>query len=67
MEMKPMKLTLKAWRTNKGLKQSDVAKIIDVSESTIIKWESGKSYPNAKQIEKLCDLYNTSFDNIIFF
>ena len=35
-------ITLKAARVNAGLTQTDVAKAIGKSKSTVLKWEKGK-------------------------
>lgn len=39
------RLELKAARVRKGLRQSDLAELINVSQQTIAKWEIGKSSP----------------------
>ena len=59
-------LTLKAWRTNKNLSQVEVAEILGVSVSTIKNWENGITFPKPQYIDKLCELYGTSYDRIKF-
>ena len=61
------KLKLKAWRINAGLTQREAAERLGVSTRTIWQWENGKSYPNPKQIDPICELYKTEYDSIIFF
>lgn len=61
-----MKITLAAARVNAGFTQKDAAVALEVSNKTLSSWESGNSFPNAQQIEKLCSLYNLSYDNINF-
>ena len=59
-------ITLKAARVNVNLTQADVAKKLDISISTIKNWEKGKTFPKQPMIEKLCEIYGVSYDNIFF-
>ena len=61
-----MQVTLKAARVNAGLTQEEAAKKLDISKSTVQKWEAGKSFPDAKSIEKIERVYGFSYDQIIF-
>lgn len=61
-----MRMTLKALRVNAGFTQAEVAKEMKVSTRTIWQWENGKSYPKPEQINMLCRLYGTSYEQIIF-
>lgn len=48
------RLELKAARVRKGLRQSDLAEIMTVSQQTIAKWEQGRNAPKTfKQIRML--------------
>ena len=60
------KMTLKALRINARLKQSDVAKALNVSTKTVSSWENGITFPNGKYIDALCELYNVDYDHINF-
>lgn len=60
------KLTLKSLRINAGLGQKEAAKALDISNKTLSNWENGKSFPSQPMIEKICSLYNTSYDFIDF-
>ena len=60
------RFTLKAARVNAGLTQKEVADMLGVSNLTVSNWENGITYPNAVQIDKICDLYKLHYDNIIF-
>lgn len=62
-----VKLTLKAARVNAGFTQKDVAKRLNISNKTVCSWETGATVPNIEQVEGLCDLYNVSYDNLIFY
>ena len=59
-------ITLKAARVNVNLTQADVAKKLDISVGTIKNWEKGKTFPKQPMIEKLCEIYGVSYDNIFF-
>lgn len=61
-----MGITLKAARVNAGLGLSVAAKRLEVSESTLSKWESGKTFPNARKILDIEQAYGIPFDEIIF-
>lgn len=61
-----VKMTLRAARVNAGLKQKEVAEILEISNKTLSSWESGNSYPRADQVAKLCSLYHLTYDDIIF-
>jgi transcriptional regulator with XRE-family HTH domain len=60
------KLTLAAWRVNAGFSQQMAAKALKISNRTLCKWENGKAFPKQPDIEKICALYNCSYDNIEF-
>lgn len=61
-----LKFTLKALRINAGLSQEEVGAKLGKSSKTISKWENGITFPKPKDIDALCNLYNVSYDNIIF-
>lgn len=60
------KISLKAARVNAKMRQADVAKKLDIAVSTVKNWERGKSFPTPPDIDKLCELYGVSYDNIDF-
>ena len=59
-------MSLKAARVNANLKQEDVINALDISNKTLISWESGKTHPKPAQIDALCELYGAKYDDIIF-
>ena len=59
-----MRLSLKAARTNAGLRQIDMAVALGVSKKTIGAWENGKSMPTADKIDAICALLGVSYDDI---
>ena len=59
-----MQVTPKAARVNKGLTQADVAQYMGVSVDVIKRIEAGKRPLKVTEMEKLCELYECSFDDI---
>jgi transcriptional regulator with XRE-family HTH domain len=57
-------VSLKAARVNAGLRQEEAATAANVSKSTIISWEQGKTYPRSDQLKALCSLYKVPMDVI---
>ena len=60
------KMTIKAARINKGLNQKTAANQIGVSNKTLSNWENGKSFPDAPHIEKMCEVYCVTYNDLIF-
>lgn len=63
--MNRLKINLKAARTNKGLTQEEVAKILRKSKTTINNWENGKTEIDKSNFDALCSLYGADQDDII--
>ena len=61
-----VKMTLKGLRANARLTQRQAAELIGVSPKTVSNWEKGITYPNQKQIEKICEVYGVPYDCIKF-
>lgn len=64
--MEKVKMTLSAARKNVGLTQSNAAKALGVSTSTLQNWEKGTTYPNQPEIDKICNLYKIPYSCISF-
>lgn len=62
----PVKMTLKAARTNVNMNQSEAGKAIRVSENVISNWERGISFPDALQLKRIEEVYGVGYDNLIF-
>lgn len=62
-----LKITLKAARVNAGFNQKEAAKLLNVTNQTLVNWENGKSQPTAGKIDELCRLYDIAYDNLKFF
>lgn len=61
-----MAITLKAARVNKNLTQEDAAKLIGVTPDIISNWERKVSYPNIPQLKKIEQVYDVSYNDLIF-
>jgi transcriptional regulator with XRE-family HTH domain len=61
-----IKISLAAARVNAGLTQKELAKECNVSEATIINWESGKSLPSIGMLGRLESALGLSLNNIRF-
>lgn len=60
------RMSLKAARVNAGYTQKEAAKRLGVYYKTLANWENGTSLPNVDAINKICELYNVTYDNLIF-
>ncbi|PWL65970.1 MAG: XRE family transcriptional regulator [Amedibacillus dolichus] len=56
---------LKAARKQKGLSQAALGKLLSVQAQTVGRWETGKSKPNLKTINKLCEVLNIPLYSLI--
>lgn len=51
-------------RENKNLTQTELARILDVSDKSISKWENGQAFPRIETFEKLAVSLDTTVENI---
>lgn len=56
---------LKSLREYRNLKQSELAKEFNVSQSTIAMWETGKRDPDSETIQKMADYFDVSVDYLL--
>lgn len=54
--------TLLALRKKKGLTQSELAELLNISDKTVSKWETGCGYPEITQLPSLARIFDTSID-----
>ena len=59
-------ITLAAARVNARLSQKYVADVLGVSTSTVRNWENGSTFPKQPMIEKMCELYGVTYNQIDF-
>lgn len=58
-------MTLKERRLSAGLQQRDVAKKLNVTETAVSNWETGKNRILAKHSKKLAKLYGCTVDELL--
>lgn len=58
-------MALRELRTNAGLLQEDVAKLLDVDQAAVSHWERGKNRPSKKYRRKLSRLYNCTEEELL--
>ena len=56
---------LKYFRKKRGLKQSELANLLHVSQQSIAKWENGKSEPNISTISDIAEKLNCSVNDLL--
>lgn len=61
-----IKITIKAARVNAGLNQVEAAKRLDISPSTLIKWEQCPDQIPGYRLHSISEVYNIPVDNLIF-
>ncbi|MBK5254213.1 MAG: helix-turn-helix transcriptional regulator [Peptostreptococcaceae bacterium] len=64
MNNNELKITMAAARVNAGLTQSDIAKAMQLSKTTVLSWEKGKVKPKLAQLEMFCRICNINVENI---
>ncbi|MCI8596039.1 MAG: helix-turn-helix transcriptional regulator [Clostridia bacterium] len=49
----------------KALTQTQLAQILNVSQATVAKWETGDREPDLIMILRLCEVFETSVDYLL--
>lgn len=57
---------LKKVREDKGMKQSELADIMGVSQKTVSAWETGRRTPSTKYMQQLEDIFKVAKEDIFF-
>lgn len=60
------RMTLKAARVNKGYTQEQAAELLRVSKDVVSNWERFITYPDVKDVKKIEQVYDVSYNDIIF-
>lgn len=60
-----IKDNLKLYRKLKNLSQEDLAKLLNVSHKTISHWENGYSEPSIAMIQKIKEIFNISYEELL--
>ncbi len=56
---------MKMLRLEKGMRQEDAAKELDISMSAYCRYEYGKREPNASVLWRMADFYDVSIDYLV--
>ena len=56
---------LKSLRIEKDITQNELAKVLNVSRSTLGKWENGTSTPNYSTLSTIASFFNVSIDYLL--
>lgn len=65
MDAKSIGSTIAQLRKKKGLTQSALAAILNISDKAVSKWENGQSYPDITLFPTLASLFGVSIDYIM--
>ena len=60
-----MDIRLRERREQLGLTQQELAKLVGKSFRTIQAWERGESFPNAKYVSVLCNIFNVDANDLL--
>ena len=52
-------------RKHYGIKQAELARLLDVSKFTVQSWEQEKSNPSHETLVKICQMYHVSADFLL--
>lgn len=56
---------LRQYRKSVGLSQLELARLLNVAQSSVTAWETGKNMPNAEKLQLLADLFATTVDELL--
>lgn len=57
--------TISQARNTKGLKQSDLSRLVGISNILLQRWESGKEFPNNQQIANLEKILGSKLPRLV--
>lgn len=60
-----LQIKLKELREKHKLSQAKLAKLLNVSQSTVAMWENGENKPKYEKIIKLCQIFNVSATELL--
>ena len=52
-------------RLQRGLTQTQLARLLNVKQATVGAWEIGYSFPRPKSMVKLCEVLNIRVDDLL--
>lgn len=60
-----VKNQIRAYRSELGMSQEELAEAVYVTRQTVSNWETGKSYPDIQSLLRLSSLFGISLDQLI--
>lgn len=61
------KLRLRYYREKVGKSQREIAEVLNLTQQAYSTWENGSSFPNAKQIIRLCEIFKCTPNDLFGF
>ena len=58
-------MNFRKFRKRAGLTQTELAKKIDVTQSSVGSWERGEAYPRVSKLKELAALYGCTVDELL--
>lgn len=58
-------MSIKKAREKSGLTQQDLATKLDIDQSTVCLWETGKTQPRAKLLPKIAEILGCTVDELL--
>lgn len=58
-------IRIQKFRSEHGIRQEGLARLLGVDRSTVAKWETGKSMPRAELLPKLADILGCTVDELL--
>ena len=65
MEKIKFSKNLKTLRLNKKLSQTELANLLGVDQRTISVWERGICEPSFEMLQKLCEVFDETLENLL--
>ena len=65
VDQKEMGEMIRSLREKKGMTQLEMAEVLNLSDRTISKWETGRGYPDITFIEKIASLFSVSVSELL--
>lgn len=65
MEQNSFAKKLVMYRKKKGYTQQQLADLLEISNKTVSRWETGEGYPDITMLVPLCDIFDISCDELL--
>ncbi|WP_377918872.1 helix-turn-helix domain-containing protein [Bacillus songklensis] len=65
IELSNLAYNLRFYRENAGLTQGELAEHLNISRSTLSKWERNHQEPSLRDVIVLCDFFQISLDQLV--